>query len=336
MSGASPQEQIARMVTGYWASQAVYVAAKLGIADLLAGGPRSAEDLAREVGAHERSLDRLLRALASLGVFAEGEGRRFALTPLADCLRDGVPGSQRALVLMMGEWSYHAWGDLLGSVRTGRSAFEQLYGKPLFDHLAEHPEEARIFDAAMTSIHGRETGAMLDAYDFSGVGTLADIGGGNGSTLLGVLRRHPSLRGLLFDLPHVVERAGAEIEAAGMADRCQVVAGSFFESIPGGADAYLLRHIIHDWDDAESMAILRNVRRALGKARGRLLVVETVIPPGNEPSFGKLLDLNTLVNPGGLERTEEEYRRLYESAGFRLTRIVPTAADVSVIEGEPA
>src|SRR6476660_6503259 len=145
---------------------------------------------------------------------------------------------------------------------------------------------------------------MTHAYDFSGVGTLADIGGGNGSTLLGVLRRHPSLRGLLFDLPHVVERAGAEIEAAGMADRCQVVAGSFFEAIPGGADAYLLRHIIHDWDDAESMAILRSVRRALGKARGRLLVVETVIPPGNEPSFGKLLDLNMLVVPGGLERTE--------------------------------
>ena len=176
---------------------------------------------------------------------------------------------------------------------------------------------------------------MLDAYDFSGIGVLADIGGGNGSTLVGVLGRYPEMRGILFDLPGVVERARAEIEAAGLADRCEVVGGSFFEAVPGGADAYLLRHIIHDWDDEKAAAILRNVRRAMGEG-ARLLVVEGVIPPGNEPSFGKLLDLTMLVIPGGLERTEEEYRRLYEAAGFRLTRIVPTAAEVSVIEGEPA
>ena len=204
---------------------------------------------------------------------------------------------------------------------------------PLFDFLQKHPEEAKEFDLAMVGVHGRETAAMLDAYDLSDLGCLAGFGGGNGSVLTSVLQKYPKLRGILFDLPGVAERAKANVEACGLAARCQVVGGSFFESVTPGADAYLMRHIIHDWDDAKALTILRNVHKAL-KADGNLLVVESVIPPGNAPSFGKLLDLVMLVAPGGAERTESEYRKLYEAAGFKLTSIVPTMAEVSVIEGK--
>lgn len=335
MSAPSPPQQLASLVTGYWISQAISVAAKLGLADLLKDGPRSADDLARTTATHPRALYRLLRALASVGVFAEEERQRFALTPLADCLRSDVPGSQRAMAITAGEEHYHAWGELLYSVRTGQTGFAKLYGMPIFDYLAQHPEQAKLFDETMVGVHGRETGAMLEAYDFSGIGVLADIGGGNGSLLSAVLRQYPSLRGLLFDLPGVADRARANLAAAGLADRCQVVGGNFFQAVPAGADAYLLRHIIHDWDDEQSTRILRNVHAALG-ADGKVLLVESVIPPGNEPFFGKLLDLTMLVLPGGQERTREEYETLFAAGGFRLTRIVPTRAEVSVIEGQKA
>jgi hypothetical protein len=239
------------------------------------------------------------------------------------------------MAVMMGEEHYRAWGEILYSLRTGRPAFEHLYGQPLFEYLAEHPEQARTFDAAMTGVHGPETRAMLDAYDFAGVGTLVDVGGGNGSTLCAVLLDYPAMRGILFDRPDVVERARADLQAAGLAGRCATVGGSFFASVPPGGDAYLLRHIIHDWDDEQALTILRNCRRAM-KPGARLLVVESVIPPVNEPSFGKLLDLTMLIMPGGRERTEAEYRQLYSAAGFRLSRIVPTERDVSVLEGELA
>lgn len=335
MAEPSPQEKIARMVTASWVAQAIYVAAKLGIADMLEDGPRTAEELAEASETHARSLYRLLRALASLGIFSEGEGRQFSLTPMAECLRTVGPGSQRALALMAGEEQYHAWGDLLWSVKTGQTAFDKVYGRPIFDYLAERPEQARIFDAAMTSIHGRETAAFLDAYDLAGVEVVADIGGGNGSTLAGILTRHPALKGILYDLPGVADHASKELDAAGLSGRCEAVGGSFFESVPGGADVYLLRHIIHDWDDEKAKTILKHVHDAMDTG-ARLLVVETVIPPGNEPSFAKVLDLTMLLIPGGQERTEEEYRALFAAAGFRLTKIVPTAADVSVIEGMKA
>jgi predicted O-methyltransferase YrrM len=257
------------------------------------------------------------------------------LTPLAQCLRSDLPGSQHALAIMCGEEHYRAWGELLYSVQTGQTAFDKLYGMPVFDFLSRHPEQAKIFDAAMVGVHGRETAALIEAYDLSGITVLADIGGGNGSLLTGVLQKYPALRGILYDLPAVAQRAKANLQSAGLAERCQVIGGSFFESVPSGADAYLMRHIIHDWDDAKAITILRNVHRAIGK-EGRLLVVEDVIPPGNEPSFGKLLDLTMLVVPGGKERTEDEYRALYKAGGFDLTRIVPTKAGVSVIEGEKA
>jgi hypothetical protein len=332
MPEPAPQEQMARMVAGYWVSQAIHVAAKLEIADRLAAGPLTVAELASATATDARSLHRLLRALAGVGVFSEGADGRFRLTPLAECLRRDVPGSQWALTVMMGEEHYRCWGELLESVRTGETAFDRLYGKPIFEYLGEHPEQAQVFDAAMTSIHGRETQALLDAYDLSGIGVLADIGGGNGTNLVGILQRYHEMKGLLFDLPHVAGRALAGLEQTGMADRCSVVEGDFFASIPGGADAYFLRHIIHDWDDDRALAILRNIRRAMPEG-ARLLVVEHVLPPGNEPSFGKLLDLNMLLLPGGLERTEAEFRKLYEDAGFRLVRVVPVQGDLSVVEG---
>jgi len=325
---------IRQMITGYWAAQMVYVAAKLGLADLLASGGRTADELARAAGVHADSLYRLLRALASLGVFREQEDGRFVMTESAQPLRSDVPDSQRALALMMGDEHFRCWGELLYCVQTGHTAFEKLFGKPIFPYLGEHPEQGAIFDAAMVAVHGRESAAMLAAYDFSDLGVLADVGGGNGSTLSAVLSKYPRLRGILFDLPAVVERARPRLAAAGLAERCDVVSGDFFAGVIGGADAYLLRHIIHDWDDARSITILSNLRRVIA-ANGKLLVVESVIPPGNEPSFGKLLDVNMLVIPDGRERTERQYRDLYRLSGFELTQIIPTAAEVSVIEGRP-
>ena len=334
MPEPTPRDQMAQLLTGYWVSQAVYVAAELGLADRLVAGPKTAEELAEVTGTHAPSLYRLLRALASVGVFTESEDRWFSLTPLGECLRSDVPGSQRATARMIVGQFYAAWGDLLGSVRTGRPAFDARHGHSFFEHLATHPEQAMVFDDAMTAFNDRKTTAMLEAYDFSGVGVLADIGGGNGSTLVSVLRKYPEMRGIIFDLPGVIRRAETEVQTAGLSERCRVVGGSFLESVPPGAGAYLLRHILHNWDDEQAVAILRNVRRAMGEA-ARLLVVERVIPPGNEPMFGKLMDLTMLVVHGGRERTEVEFRSVFQTAGFTLTRVVLTSSDVSVIEGEP-
>ena len=328
----SPHLRMRDLITGYWMTQIICAAAKLGIADLLRDGPRSADDLAAATKTHAPSLYRLLRALASLGVFAEGEAQRFALTPLGDCLRRDAPGSQWGMAVMNGEEHYRAYGDLLYSIQTGKPAFEQMFGAPVFEYLSSHPDQAKVFDAAMVGVHGMETQAMVEAFDLSGVGVLADVGGGNGSLLTAVLKRYPTMRGILFDLPGVIDRAKANIASAGLAERCQCVAGNFFDAIAPGADVYLMRHIIHDWDDARCVTILKNVAQVLPKG-GRVMVVETVIEPGNEPSFGKLLDLTMLVLPGGKERTAEEYRVLFESSGFRLNRIVPTRAEVSVVEG---
>ena len=329
-----PPLVIRRLLTGYWLSQAVYVAAKLGIADLVNHGPKAADDLARSTGVHARSLYRLLRALASVGVFAEDADGRFRLTPPAACLVSDAPDSQRPAAIMMGEEHYRCWTDLLYSVETGQTAFEHVYGEPVFDYLATHPHPAKVFDGAMTAVHGAETGAMLAVYDFSPVGTLVDVGGGNGTLLTAVLKKYRSMRGILFDRPDVIERARANLKAAGLDQRCQAVAGSFFDSVPPGGDAYLMRHILHDWDDDQCLTILRNCRKVMPKA-GRLLVIESVIPPGNEPFFGKLLDVNMLVIPGGMERTASEYRDLFARAGFALSRTVPTDREVSVIEGQP-
>jgi hypothetical protein len=334
MTTKSPPQVILQMLTGSWVCQALYVAAKLRIADLVKDQPKTSAELAQATATHAPSLYRLLRMLASVGVFVEDDRARFGTTELAQCLVD-APGSQRAAALMMGEEHFRCWGELEYSIRTGKTAFDHIFGQPIFDYLSEHPDKAKIFDAAMVGIHGAETQAMLDAYEFASFGTLVDVGGGNGSVLCATLKRYPALRGILYDLPGVIERATETIAQAGLAGRCQARGGSFFESVPSGGDAYVMRHIIHDWTDEQSLTILRHCRKAMAAA-GRLLLVESVIPPGNEPSFAKQLDVNMLLIPGGKERTQAEYEALYQAAGFRLTRVVPTRMEISIIEGMPA
>ncbi|MBN1359642.1 MAG: hypothetical protein JW993_03570 [Sedimentisphaerales bacterium] len=325
----SSQELSKRMIGG-WMTQAIYVAAELGVADRLAEGPRTAQELAEDAGAHSDALHRVLRALASVGIFTEDWEGRFSLTPLADCLRTDGPDSLRSFGIMAGAEFYRSWGNLLYSVRTGKPGFDDAFGAPFFAYMTEHPDRHAIYDAAMM-VHGiAETEPMLDAYDFSVFQTVADIGGGNGRMLAALLQRYPSVEGILFDLPAVVDRAGATFADLDLSQRCRIVGGDFFASVPH-ADVYILRHIVHDWDDADAVSILSSCRQALNPG-GRVLVVETVIPPLDEPCFGKWLDLMMLI-VGGRERTEEQYRRLFYQADLRLSRIIPTAHEVSVIEG---
>lgn len=326
-----PRQKLLGMLTSYWTAQSIHVAARLKLADLLKDGPKSAAELAQATKTHPHSLHRLLRALASNEIFAEDADGKFRLTPMAECLLER-PGSQWAVAMMMGEEHYRSWGDLLYSIQTGKPAFDHTYGKPIFDYLSEHAESARIFDAAMSGFHGPETQGMIDAYDYTGINTLVDIGGGNGTVLKAVLTKYPAMHGILYDLPGVIERAKKNL--ADLGPRCQAIPGSFFESAPPGGDAYQMRHIIHDWTDAQCHTILGHIRKVIPK-QGRLLVIEMVIKPGNAAQMAKWLDLNMLVLPGGQERTEAEYRELFAKAGFRLERIVPTATENSVIEGRP-
>ena len=329
----NPRLQLLQMITGYWPAQAIHVAAKLKLADHVKDGPKTAAELAQATGAHPQSLYRLLRAISSVEIFAEDEQGRFRLTPMAECLLD-QHGSQRAVALMMGEEHFSSWGELLYSIQTGKPAFDHLYGKPIFDWLSEHAEQAKIFDAAMTGFHGPETQAMIDGYDYAGINTLVDVGGGNGTVLAAVLKKYPAVKGILYDLPGVIQRATQNLANLGLSSRCQAIAGSFFESAPPGGDAYQMRHIIHDWTDEQCHTILSHIRKVM-PAHGRLLIIEMVIKPRNEPQPAKWLDLNMLVLPGGRERTDAEYKEMFTKAGFRLERVVPTPTEVSVIEGRP-
>ena len=324
--------QMNQLIRGYWTTQAIFVAAELRIADLLTEGPMHPEELGRMAGVKGDMLYRVLRALASLGVFAEDEEGRFMLTPLAETLC-GDSG-QRAYARLHGQELYQSWAKLLEAVRTGDAGFVKAFGMPAFEFFSKNPERGAVFDRAMTGHHGREADPMLDAYDFSQFNSLVDVGGGNGSLLIAILNRHSQMHGVLFDLPRVVDRARGAVENAGFRERCRLVGGSFLESVPNGADAYLLRHIVHDWSDEDAAAILRNCRSAM-KPDGKLLVVEIVVPAGNDPSFAKWMDL-MMVTYGGKERSEKQYRKLFAQAGFGLTRIVPTNAGISVIEGVQA
>lgn len=333
MTDNRSSQQLLKQMIGGWVTQAIYVAVELGIADLLTDGQQSAEELAERANTNAGALYRVLRALSSIGIFSEGADRRFSATPLADCLRSDTPDSLRSFGIMTGAEFYQSWGDLLYSVRTGEPGFEKRFGVPFFQYMTDHPERHAIYDAAMM-VHGiAETGPMLDAYDFSVFQTVADIGGGSGRMLAAILQRHPAVEGILFDLPAVADRSRPTLSGLGLSDRCKIVGGDFFASVPA-ADAYVLRHIVHDWHDDEAVAILRNCRKAMNPG-GRILVVETVIPPKNEPCFGKWLDLMMLI-VGGRERTQQQYRQLFARAGLELNRIVPTAHEVSVIEGLPA
>ena len=324
------------MISSAWIAQAIFVAAKLGIADLLREGPKSPDALAEATGVHPRALYRILRALASVGIFAANDEGKFCITPLAEPLRSDWPDSIRPFAIMAGsEWIWRSWGEIMHSVRTEKPAFDQIYGAPLFEYYSKNPEVARIFTEGLTSRSRPENVAVVSAYDFSSVGTVVDVAGGQGTLLASILAANPNTHGVLFEMPHVIPMSRSTFEQAGVAERCTLVGGDFFESVPPGGDIYIFKKVIHDWYDEEAQSILRTVRAAI-PSNGRLLLTELVVPAGNEPSFSKLLDLLMLVYPGGRERTEAEYRSLLASADFKLTRVIPTASTVSIVEAVPA
>jgi len=329
-----PHAQLVQMSMAHWVSQIVHVAAKLNLADHLANEPKNADQLAKITETHAPSLYRLMRTLASLGILTEDEAHRFALTPVGEAMKTGAPGCARATILSIAsDWWIRGFGELLYSVQTGKPGFEKSLGMPIFDWFAKNPEEASLFNETMIGVHGAEPAAVAAAYDFSGMKTIVDVGGGTGNLLTTILAKNPGLRGVLYDLPYVVREARSLIQTRGLSDRVTTEAGSFFESIPSGGDAYMFSHIIHDWSEDQCLTILGNCRRAMGP-ESRVLLIEMVLPAGNTPHPGKMLDMMMLVGPGGRERSEEEYRQLLAKARLRLTRIVPTETAVSVVEAK--
>jgi hypothetical protein len=327
-----PAAQLMEMIFSPVAAQSLAVAAKLGVADLLKDQAKSADELAQSLDVKARPLYRLLRALASVGIFAEDQSRRFHLTPLAEPLCSNAPDSVRDFAIYFGaDWHRRVWSELGYSVQTGLPAFEKIYGKPFFDYMAENPEPAQVFNNAMTSSSASDSAAVVNAYDFTGINKLVDVGGGHGALLEAILANNPQMNGVLFDAPYVVAGARDIFATHGVSGRCEAVGGDFFASVPAGGDAYIMRHIIHDWNDEGALTILKNCHQAMTE-NGRLLVVEIVIPEGNTPSLGKFLDLAMLVLVNSFERTAAEYNTLFAQAGFKLTRIVPTASPHSVIE----
>lgn len=331
----SHRRQLLALINGFQASQAIHAFTVLGLAELIGTGRRGAADVARQTDADPDALRRLLRALAALGVLDEDEAGEFALTPVGEGLLDDAPSSLAAWATgICNPNSWQNWGQLEDSVRTGRTGYQLRLGTDAWTYRAQHPDEGRIFDRAMVGLTAATTEAVLSAYDFSRFGTLVDVGGGQGALLGRILQRYPGARGILFDQPQVVDEAPKLLQALGVLDRCQVVGGSFFESVPSGGDAYLLKSVIHDWYDPEAGQILAAARRA-ATTGSVLLLVERVLEPANQGAPGKLSDLNMLVNPGGRERTEAEFARLFEAAGFRLERVVATEGPQCVLESAP-
>jgi hypothetical protein len=332
----SPQAHLIQMATAHWVSRFLYVAAQMNLADQLAEQPKTAKELAQATGAAAPSLYRMMRTLASLGLFTEDSEHRFALTRLGEPLKTGSPGSVRSSVLTLaGEIVRNPLDHLLYSVQTGKTGFEKAFGVPFFDWLASHAAEASMFSETMVALHGTEPPAVASAYDFSEFGTIVDVGAATGNMLSAILSQYPKPRGILFDLAHVVADAPGLISTRGLTDRIKIENGNFFENVPSGGDVYLLSHIIHDWSEAQCLTILDNCRRAM-RPDSRLLIIEMVLPTGDTPHLGKILDIIMLAVPGGQERTEPEYRRLLDEAGYKLTRVVPTESAVSVVEAFPA
>jgi hypothetical protein len=330
-----PAAKMLQMLNGLLVTQLIYVAAKLGLADLLEHGPKSSDELASSVNAHPRSLYRLLRALASLGVFAETQDGRFELTSLAVLLQDGVPGSLRAYAVMRGEpWYWQAFGELLHSVRTGEIAFHHSHGMGHFEYFKQNDEAAALFNEAMTNLTKPHTTAIVTAYDFSSLATIVDVGGGQGSLLTAILRAYPQTHGILFDRPAVIKDARRSVKMKGLMNNCEFISGDFFKAVPSGGDAYILKSVIHDWDDNDATVILKNCRSVMAN-KAKLLLIEREVLPGNEPSPGKLVDITMLAISGGLERTVAEYESLLNESGFKLTRVVPTRSKMIVIEARP-
>ena len=330
-----PPVRVYLLSQGSLITTALSVATELGIADLLADGPRSSAELAQAASAHPRSLYRILRLLCSVGVFTEIRPDSFAQTPLSACLRTGAPGSLRSWVRLAGlNTSHYTHAEAIHSVKTGEPVFERIFGMKFFDYAAAHPDVGEIFYQSMNDLGHDVAAAVAQSYDFSDIGKIIDVGGGYGTLIAAILRKYPEMTGILFDLPHVAEGARESIASAGIAQRCEIVGGDFLKSVPAGCDAYLLRWIIHDWDRERAITILRNCRQAIDE-RGRLLLIESVIPTGNELHQGKFVDYFMLTIHGGQERTEEEYEDLLREAGLRINKVEPTPFQQSIIEAVP-
>ena len=333
-----PQVKILQMMNAYRLSQSISVAAKLGIADLLADEPKSSDELAQATETHPPSLYRLLRALASFGIFAEDENGLFGLTPRSAMLQTNVPGSIRAYASVIGdEWHWQMWGGVVHSVKTGQPVFDKIFGMEFQDYYNQNPEVAKNFDAAMVSALGMTDNAIIGNYDFSSFSKVVDIGtgGGNTSLIASILKKNPKLQGIFFDLPPRIEAVKPFIEAEELSSRCELVAGDVFKSFPSGGDVYIIKNLIHDYDDERAVKLLKNCHDAIAD-NGKILAVEMIIPPGNEPSLGKILDVEALImTTGATERTEEQYRSLFEAAGFKLSNVISTRSPMSLLEAVP-
>lgn len=334
----TPEAAMRSLIAGYWVSRLVYVAAKLGIADLLREAPRTVEELAAAASVQAPALYRILRTLASYGVFEEIKGKRFKLTPLGATLRTDVPASMHGFALMLVEKHvWYAWEQLLYAVQTGQLPFDRIFGEPFYQYLEKHPDDLKVFGEAMTSLSGTENPAIAAAYNTTyrsaRIRTLVDVAGGHGSFLATILKTNPKLNGVLFDLPSVIARAAKDrhVTAKGIADRCRLESGDFFESVPRGGDAYILKYVLHNWDDENCLKILANCRAAMND-NGRILVADPVIAPGNAPDWGKLLDIQMMVVVSGRERTKEEFAALFRKTGLKLIRVVRTKCPLSIVE----
>lgn len=330
-----PQVAMLQFLGGFRVARSIYVAAELGIADLLADGPKTIDELAQATGTHAPSLYRVLRALAGFGMFVEDESGRFDLTPPVEFLQTDFPDSVRASVKLFGEeWHWRLWGDLLYSVKTGEPAFDHLYEKGFFDFYNDNQEFAKAASDSKTSIVARASTSLIETYDFSSMSKVVDIGvaGGYGVSLISLLKANPTLKGVLFDFPPVIEGAKTLIEAAGLEERCELITGDCLQSVPTGGDAYILMFVVHNWDDERAVKLLKNCYEAMAED-GKLLLVEMIMPKGNGPFVGKLIDIESLLlTPGGYERTEDQYRALLEAAGFKMKNIIPTKTANSIIE----
>lgn len=325
-----PPAQLMNFIVSKWISKPIYAAAELGIADLLANGPMTIEALAQSSRSHAPSLYRMMRALASVGIFVETEDKRFGMTPMADLLKSG---SMRSIALMFNaDWSDKAWGCFMDSIKTGCTAFEKAHGLPVSDWLEENPHAAKVFNEANALKAAGSHCAIVDVYDFSGIEKLTDVGGGLGVLMAEILIANASMVGTVADLPAVIVQAREIIHARGLGDRCDTVACDFFKSIPSGCDAYLMSNILHNWPDEQCHTILKNCYSAM-KPGSKLLIVEMVIAQGNRPSMAKLLDLEMLVTTGGRERTEDEFKTLLKATGFSFSKNLPTPSGVCIIEG---
>jgi O-methyltransferase domain len=332
----TPAGKLLEMIAMRHVPQALHVVAVLGIADLLADGPKGSEELAQVTGSHARTLYRVLRTLVAAGVFAEDKAGRFRLTALGQPLRSEAADSVRAAsIFLSGESELE--GRLVDCVRTGKTAIELASGTTNWiEYYRQEPARAAVFNTAMTALSNAHYAGVVEAYDFRSIRTLVDVGGGHGRLISMILKAYPKMRGVLFDMPHAFDGGKRTITEARLSDRCEIVSGDFFRSVPAGGDAYILSRVIHDWADDKAVAILKTIRGVL-PAKGRLLLFETMIRAGNRLSYPLLSDLNMVIRTGGCERSEAEYRAIYEAAGFKLTRAIetPSPTGMTIIEGTP-